>query len=129
MREYETLYLLQPDLSTEKIEEFNNKLSEIIKSQGGNPLTVFNWGKRRLAYRVGKGNHGVYVYLNYLGQGNLVAEIERILKYDDNVLKYITVKLEDDVNVEERVKVKREFILSSIDDPSDRPPPQEGPRA
>ena len=75
MKEYETLSLLAPDLPGEKVEEFHQKISEMIKSHGGQILTVFNFGKRRLAYRVGKSNQGTYVYLNYLGQGNLVAEI------------------------------------------------------
>src|SRR5262245_48957897 len=122
MKEYETLYLLSPDLPPEKTEEFSHKISELVKSHQGQVLTSFNWGKRRLAYRVGKSNQGVYIYLKYLGQGNLVAEVERVLKYDDNVLKFLTVKLDDEVNVDERLTQKREFTLTSLDEPSDRPP-------
>jgi small subunit ribosomal protein S6 len=126
MNEYETLYLLIPELASEKVEEINHKLSELIKSQGGQVLTLFNWGKKRLAYRVGKYPQGIYIYLNYLSPGTVITELERILKYDDNVLKFITVKVADQVNVEERVKEKRDLILTSIEDVSERP--QEGPR-
>ena len=120
MKEYETLYLLQPDLPNEKAEEFNNKISEMIKSHQGQILQTFNYGKRRLAYRVGKSNHGIYMFLNYLGQGNLVAEIERVLKIDDNILKFITVKLDDDVNPEERAALKRDFVLCTYDEGNER---------
>jgi len=120
MREYETLYLLQPDLSAEQIEEIGKKLSDFVVNHKGQVLTLFNLGKRRLAYRVGKHHQGVYIYLNYLAEGSVVAEIERVLKYDDRVLRFITVKLEDEVNVEERVKEKREFTLATYEDAQER---------
>lgn len=116
MKEYETLYLVLPDLPADKIEELNHKLAEAIKHHQGHVLTQFNWGKKRLAYRVGKHHHGIFIYLNYLAAGDTVAEVERILKYDDNILKFITVKLEDEVEVEKRLQEKRELILTSLDD-------------
>jgi small subunit ribosomal protein S6 len=120
MTEYETLYLLLPDLPNEKVEEFNRKIEELIKSHQGQVLAVFNFGKRKLAYRVGKTFQGIYVHFNYLGQGNLVAEVERVLKYDDTVLKFITVKLADEVKPEDRAKEKKEFILCTYDEANDR---------
>ncbi len=118
MREYETLYLLIPETAAQKSDELGNKLSQIVTSHSGQVLTSFNWGKRRTAYQVGRHQSGIYIYLNYLAEGNIVSEIERILKNDDSVLKFITVKIADDVNVEERVKEKREFTLTSIDEDS-----------
>lgn len=124
MKEYETLYLLSPDIPADKAEELNKKLCDVIQNQGGHVLTSFNWGKRRLAYRVAKTNFGVYVYLNYLGMNNLVAEIERILKYDDNILRFVTMKLEDHVDVEKRKSEKRDLILSSIDEVTEKSVPE-----
>ncbi len=123
MREYETLYLLSPDIPTDKIEELNKKLTDTVQNHGGHVLASFNWGKRRLAYRVAKSFYGIYVYFNYLGSNVLVAEIERLLKYDDNILRFVTMKLADDVDVEERKKEKRELILSSIDEATERSVP------
>jgi len=116
MREYEILYLLAPDLPQNKVEELNQKVSDLITKQGGQVLTLFNWGRRKLAYRVAKHDYGVYVYVNFLQSGSVIAELERILKYDDRVLKFMTVKLDEAVNVEERLKTKRELLLSSYDE-------------
>lgn len=124
MREYETLYLLSPDIPTEKAEEINKKLADVIQSQGGHVLASFNWGKRRLAYRLAKNSYGIYVYMNYLGQHNLVAEIERILKYDDSILRYVTMKLQENVNVEQRKSEKRDLILTSIDEVTEKSIPE-----
>ncbi len=120
MKEYETLGLFLPDTSPEKIEALVQRLSEVVKTQGGNMLTTFNWGKRRLAYPVEKNHHGIFVYFNYLSAGATVAEIERILKFEDQVLKFITVKLADEVNVAERLTQKREVLLSSLEDFEER---------
>jgi len=117
MREYETLYLLTPDAVPQKTEDLGQKLTQAINNHSGHLLTLFNWGKRRVAYPVSKHSSGIYLYLNYLSSdGGVVNEIERILRNDDTVLKFITVKLDEDVNTEERLKIKREFILSSIDE-------------
>ncbi len=117
MKEYEALYLLLPEAAADKIEALGNKLTAAIQHHSGQVLTLFNWGKRRTAYRVGKHPSGIYIYLNYLSSdGGVVSEIERILKNDEIVLKFISVKLDDDVNVEERLKTKREFTLTSIDE-------------
>jgi len=124
MREYETLYLLNPDVPSDKTEELNKKLSDVIQNQGGHVLTSFNWGKRRLAYRVGKNFYGVYVYMNYLASSDVVAEIERLLKYDDNIMRFVTMKLEDKVDVEERKKTKRELVLTSIDEVTEKAVPE-----
>ncbi len=120
MKEYETLYLLLPDLPAEKIEDLNRKLTEAIQAHSGQLLQSFNFGKRKLSYRVGKTTQGTYVHLHYVGKGNLVSEIERLLKYDDQVLKFITVKLADEVQTEELLKEKKEFILATFDEVTER---------
>lgn len=117
MREYETLYLLTPDSVPQKTEDLGNKLTNAVKNHSGQVLTLFNWGKRRTAYPVGKHSNGIFIYFNYLSaDGGIVNEIERILKNEDTVLKFITVKLDDHVKVEERIKEKRLPTLSSIDE-------------
>lgn len=124
MREYETLYLLNPDAPSDKADELNKKLTDTIQNQGGHVLTAFNWGKRRLAYKVGKSFYGIYIYLNYLANSSVIAEVERLLKYDDEILRFVTMKLEDNVNVEERKAQKRELILSSIDEVVEKSVPE-----
>lgn len=117
MREYETLYLVVPETAPQKIEDLGNKLTTAVKNHSGQVLTLFNWGKRRTAYRVGRYPNGIYIYLNYLSSdGGIVNEIERILRNEDTILKFITVKLADNVNPEVRLKEKKEFTLTSIDE-------------
>jgi small subunit ribosomal protein S6 len=66
-------------------------------------LSRADWGKRRLAYRIQKLKHAQYLYIQYLDAGPSISEIERILKYDDRVIRFLTVKLKDKVNAEERL--------------------------
>lgn len=103
MREYETVYLLKPDIPSEQLEAVKEKFSQVIRSTQGHLLSLGDWGKRKLAYDVQKNHHGHFIYLRYLGASELVAQLERLLRIDDNVMKFLTVKLNDDVNVEEKL--------------------------
>lgn len=103
MREYETIFLLKPDLPLDVAKGLQDKITDIIKKTNGHVLAKADWGKRRLAYRIQKLKHAQYVYLLFLDEGASVAEIERILKLDDRVIRYLTVKLKDKVNVEDRL--------------------------
>ena len=114
MREYETIYLLKPDLPQDQVKTLQGRLSEIVQKSGGHVLHHTDWGKRKLAYRVHKFKQGQYVYLQFLDNGPSVAEIERILKNDDKTLRFLTVKLHEMVDAQERLAK-----------PSDAPPPPE----
>ncbi len=103
MREYETVYVLKPELTSDLTQGLQEKIADIIQKQEGKVLSQADWGKRKLAYRVQKFRHGQYFYLQFLDKGAAISEIERILKYDDKVLRFLTVKVQDEVNVEERL--------------------------
>lgn len=98
VREYETIYILRPDVSRESQERIASRLSEVVTRQDGRLETFENWGRRQLAYTVSKFRRGVYVHLKYLGGGELVSEIERSLRLVDDVLKYQTVQLGRDID-------------------------------
>lgn len=98
MREYETIYILRPDAPESTISEVNKKIRGVIESSGGQLLKVENWGKRRLAYEVKKHFKGTYLFWNYLGKSGLVEEVERNLKIADSVIRFYTVKLEENVD-------------------------------
>ncbi|MFO1464459.1 MAG: 30S ribosomal protein S6 [bacterium] len=130
MREYETIYVVKPDLPGDQVKTIQEKLKDIIEKSQGHVLHHVDWGKRRLAYRVEKFNQAQYLYLQYLDQGASVAEIERILKYDDRILKFLTVKVQDKVNKDERISRAGEAPLPPEElfheEPVyDRPPPRE----
>lgn len=99
-REYETIYVLRPDVERERIEEISTRLTEAVGREGGKLTRLESWGRRRLAYPVQKHKRGIYIYLKYIGRGGAVSELERNLRLLDTVLKYQTVKLADLVGAE-----------------------------
>jgi small subunit ribosomal protein S6 len=101
-REYETIYILRPNTPNEGVAEVNTRVRGIIESMGGKILKVDNWGKRRLAYEVAKERKGIYLYWQYLGAPGLVEETERNLRMLDSVVRYLTVKVDENVDVAAR---------------------------
>ena len=99
-REYETIYILKPDIDADGAEKIGARVAEVVGREAGRLTKVESWGRRRLAYDIGKQRRGVYMYLKYLGTGRVVSEIERNLRLADGVLKYQTVLLRSDVEVE-----------------------------
>lgn len=122
MREYETVYLLKPDLPVEQLSALKEKFSTAISKGEGHILSVGDWGKRKLAYDLKKNRYGHYIYLQYLSDGSLVKNLERLLKLDDSVLKFITVKLAEHVSTDERLKNKGEAPLPPEEIAPARPP-------
>lgn len=112
-REYETIYILKPDVDADTAERVGARLSEVIGRENGRLTKVENWGRRRLVYDIRINRRGVYVYLKYLGTGRVVSEVERNLRLLDGVIKYQTVLVRNDVEAaglaitEEDVKFER----------------------
>ena len=100
MRRYETIIIVRPNVGEDEIEAITNKATSTIESDGGTILRINDWGLKKLAYLIKKENQGYYVYLDYAGVPESIAEIERIFRIDDRVLKYLTVKLADSCDPE-----------------------------
>jgi small subunit ribosomal protein S6 len=124
--EYETIFVLRPDVDPDAAEKLQNRLTDIISREKGTLVKVESWGRRKLAYPVAKQRRGVYIYLNYVGQGGLVAELERNLRIADFCLKFLTVKLRDRVDVSkiqidpEQLKLARIEAATDDDDKESR---------
>jgi small subunit ribosomal protein S6 len=101
MRRYETVIIIDPDLSEEDRLSLFDRLKEIVSHQAGLLVHIDEWGIRKLAYEVKKKPRGYYIRLDYCGRGNLVEELERNLRIDDRAMKYITVFLEDQVDMDQ----------------------------
>ncbi len=99
-REYETIFILRPDTNQEGIQTVNQRIRSIIDQMGGRLIKLDNWGKRKLAYEVKKQLKGIYLYWQFLGTSGVVEEIERNLRMLDSVIRYYTVKVDEDVNPE-----------------------------
>ena len=91
-RQYETIYILRSDAGREVTEAVADRVIEAVKT-AGSVTRIENWGRRKLAYNVGRQNRGIYVYFQYSGVGDLVSEVERTLRLQESVLKFQTVKI------------------------------------
>ena len=99
VKEYETIYILRPDVDADAAERVQARVAEALDRELGKLVKVESWGRRKLAYPIRKQRRGVYVYVKYAGGGGLVAEVERNLKLQDAVIKFMTVQTADDLDV------------------------------
>lgn len=96
IREYETTFILRPDIQQADKARISERVKSIIEEQfSGEVRRIEEWGKRQLAYLMQKQSFGIYVYVRYAARPDAIAEIERILRLNDLVLKFLTVVLED----------------------------------
>lgn len=117
VREYETIYVLRPEVTRENQERIANRVTEAVTRESGKLTALENWGRRQLAYAVTKYRRGVYIYLKYLGGGAAVAEVERNLRMLDDVLKYQTVQVRSEVEWED-VQVEPENLKFEAVEPA-----------
>src|SRR5687767_6305284 len=108
MTEYETTMVLRPDLGGDAVETTLDRVREVVKTGGGKLLAINHWGKKKLSYDIGKQARGIYVHTQYLGKGGMVAELERNLRISDNVLRYVTIKVADQVDPSS--KQEKEYV-------------------
>ncbi len=109
MRRYETIIIIDPDLSAEGREPVIERVKDVIAQQGGYLAFIDDWGTRKLAYEIKKKERGYYVRFDFCGTGEVVDEIERFFRIDDRVLKYMTVLLDKIADIE---KIKEEVAAA-----------------
>jgi len=100
MRHYETLFIITPDSSEEDLKTIATKIKGVVTGMNGIVASYDEQGRKKLAYSVKKQNKGYYVLMDYVGSADIVSELERNMRLDDRVLKYLTVKLADQVDPE-----------------------------
>lgn len=101
MRRYETIAIIDPELSEDDRRPVLDRVEGLIPQQDGLLIETDQWGGRKLAYEIKKKVRGFYVRFDYCGTGALVNEIERFFRIDDRVLKYMTVLQDDRINIDE----------------------------
>jgi len=107
MRVYEVLFIIAPNIEESDIETLITQLSEVATNQGAQIARVERMGRRRLAYPVRKFNEGHYVVLTVEGSGAEIAEIERRMRVTDAVIRYITIRIDEDLKRAEKFRVRR----------------------
>jgi small subunit ribosomal protein S6 len=110
MRRYETIFIVDPDVSDEQRGQVFTRLEELFTQYGGFLVARDEWGVKKLAYEIRKRSRGFYVRVDYCGDGPLVDEIERSFRIDDKILKFMTIILAKDVDIEQ---VKEEMIKTA----------------
>ncbi len=95
MANYEGVIIARQDLGASQVNDLVSNLSEVIKKEGGEVVKVDNWGLKNLAYRIKKNRKGYYVLLNIVAPANAISEYERIMRLNEDVIRYMTVKVEN----------------------------------
>lgn len=95
LREYETICIFRPYASPELVGKVEQKLKTPIETDGGAFVRSQVWGRKKLAYSIGKEREGLYVRFYYVAHSARLSEIDHLLSYDESILKYLTIKLND----------------------------------
>jgi len=106
-RIYEVMFIVDTSATDEDITRLNENLQQIITDQGGTITKTENMGRRQLAYQIGRKKEGFYVLFEVEGSGREIAELERRMRVNDQVLRYITVRVDEDRRRAEKFKAKR----------------------
>jgi small subunit ribosomal protein S6 len=106
-RTYEVMFIVDPKAADEDITRLNENLLQVITDQGGSITKHENMGRRQLAYPIGRQTEGHYVLFEIDGSGREIAELERRMRVNDQVIRYITVRVDEDRQRAEKFKAKR----------------------
>jgi len=108
MRNYEIMFIVNPNTPEEEIDKINTQIENIITSGGGKVEKLEKMGKRRLAYEVDKQREGYYVLFVVGANGDIIKECERHLRVMDAVIKYITVRTDEDMRRFDKIRSYRQ---------------------
>jgi small subunit ribosomal protein S6 len=121
LREYETIFLVKPDLTDDLVDKVKDRVRGIISREGGRVIRFTIWGKKRTMYPVSKQPRAIYVHTHYLGGSNLVAEIERNLRNLDEVTRFISVKIAEEVDPESKPTQEDVKLAGDVEEVAARP--------
>ena len=107
-RTYEVMYIINPETAADKIEKLNDAVGKLIEKEGGEVVRMDDIGIRNLAYPIQKKNEGHYVLFEINGSGQEILELERRMRVNDMIMRYITVRVDEDRKKADKVRAKRE---------------------
>jgi small subunit ribosomal protein S6 len=106
-RTYEVMYIIDTSVADDDVTRLSENLATIVTDQGGTVTKNENMGRRQLAYPIARKNEGHYMLLEIDGSGKEIAELERRMRVNDQVMRYITVRVDEDRRRAEKFKAKR----------------------
>lgn len=95
LNNYETMYIIRPDITEDQVSQEVAKYQEFLKERGVEDLTTRNHGKKRLAYKIGKHQDGIYVQMNYRVDGTVIAPLQRQMRISENVIRFLTLSVNE----------------------------------
>ena len=107
-RVYEVIFIVDPDTQEDDMTKLTTNLSGVVTDQGGTVTRNEVLGRRQLAYRIGRKNEGVYVIFEVEGTGAEIAELERRMRVNDAIMRYMTVRVDEDRQRAEKLKARRQ---------------------
>jgi small subunit ribosomal protein S6 len=107
-RQYELVYILSPDATEQEITDLHTQVESIIARYQGELVKTENWGRRKLAFRIGKHREGTYVLEVFKGTGELTKELDRRLKVIDSVIRHLCVRVDEELRLAERTRARRD---------------------
>lgn len=106
-RQYELVYVVSPDATDEQVADLHTQIEAIVQRIGGQIEKTELWGRRRLAYEIGRHREGIYVLEVLNGTGDLMKEIDRRLKVSELIIRHLVVRVDEEQAVVERVRARR----------------------
>ena len=106
-RQYELVYILPPETTEQQATELHEQVASVVSRMHGTVEKTENWGRRKLAYEIGKAREGTYVVETIGGSGELMKEIDRRLRVTDAIIRHLIVRVDEDLRVAERHRSER----------------------
>ena len=106
-RQYELVYIVTPEASEQEVADLHTQIEQIVQRFNGTFDKTENWGRKRLAYDIGHHREGTYVVETISGSGELMKEIDRRFRVTDTIIRHLTVRIDEDLKVAERLRSER----------------------
>ena len=113
MRTYEVVFIAASNTAADDLTKLKANLEHIIEERGGKVSKFDDWGSRKLAYPIDKHNDGIYTVIYIDGTGREIAEVERRLRVTDFVIRYLTVRTDEDLKRAAKMKAKRKTAAAA----------------
>lgn len=107
-RVYEVMFIAAPETADEDIAKLNDSITTLIETEGGSVVKLEDMGRRKLAYPINKKNDGYYVLFEIEGSGKEISELERRMRVNDTIMRYLTVRVDEERKTAQKLTDKRE---------------------
>lgn len=107
-RVYEVMYIAEPGTDSDGIAQMNKEIEDLVTNNDGEIVSTEDMGRRQLAYQINKNTEGYYYLFEIAGSGKEIAEIERRMRVNDKILRYLTVRVDEERKTADKIEAKRE---------------------